>query len=169
MVNTMNTLMEKQIEKCKPWIAEMARRHGVEDLYQEVWVQCLGLGQAEVDWTIPQHDRIRAIARRQWLSERRKTRRRPPAFSECSVDPFRLPDQEDAPPLERMLRDEVFATAVAALARCDRRQRMALEQHFFKAVPDVVIAARWRVGVDAIRRWRSKAVRRLQAALETGA
>ena len=170
MDNTMNTLMEKQIEQCRPWITEMARRHRVEDLYQEVWVQCLQLGRAGVDWTIPQHDLIRAIARRQWLSERRKSRHRPPAFSECSVDPFRLPDQEETTaPLEQLLRNEAFETAVAALARCDRRQRMALEQHFLKAVPDVVIAARWRVGVDAIRRWRSKAVRRLQAELGTGA
>ena len=107
MDNTMNTLMEKQIEQCKPWITEMARRHGLEDLYQEVWVQCLQLGRAEVDWAIPQHDRIRAIARRQWLSERRKARRRPQAFSECSVDPSRLPDQDDAPQLERLLHDFV--------------------------------------------------------------
>jgi RNA polymerase sigma factor (sigma-70 family) len=168
MDSTINALREQQIEQCKPWITEMARRHGVEDLYQEVWVQCLQLGRAEVDWTIPQHDRIRAIARRQWLGERRRSRRRPQAFSECSVDPFGLPDQEDSTaPLERLLRDEAFATAVTALARCDRRQRMALEQHFLKSVPDAVIAARWRVGVEAIRRWRSKAIRRLQAILET--
>jgi RNA polymerase sigma factor (sigma-70 family) len=170
MDNTMKTLMEKQIEQCKPWITEMARRHGLEDLYQEVWVQCLQLDHSEIDWAIPQRDRIRAIARWQWLMERRRARRRPRAFCECSVKPSRLPDQEETTqPLQRLLRHEAFATAVAALARCDRRQRMALEQHFLKAVPDGVIAARWRVGVDAIRRWRTQCLRRLRVELETGA
>ncbi len=166
MDSTINTLRAQQIEQCKPWIAEMARRHGVEDLYQEVWVQCLQLDTSEIDWTKPQQRRIRAIARRQWQKERHTARRRAGTLSYCSVNPSRLPDPREAePPLERLVREEAFATAVVALSRCNRRQRMAFEQHFLRAEPDSVIAARWRVRVEAIRRWRNQALWRLRAEL----
>lgn len=165
------SLVQRQLERWRFWINMMARRHGFEDLYQEMWVRCLALDRSNIDWREPQHRRIRAIARGLCRAGRHKKRlqgtRR---FSDCGVDGGEIPDpRQSSQPAFMLDRQETRAIVVGALAQFAPQQRAAAEQHLFEAVPDVTIAARCGVSVNVIRRWRSRVLRQLRAELRSQA
>ena len=168
--NTMNgttrAFLQRQLEQSQPWIVQMARRYDFEDLYQEIWAECLELG--EVDWQKRQHSRIRAIAGRLCRAEwHRRNGQGVRLLTDCHLDDeSQLSRLRPAPtPPAEVERQETLAIVATRLAKLAPEQRRAVEQHFFAGVPDPVIAARCRVGVNEIRLWRSRILGQLRAEL----